>query len=126
MQFQWTAWATLAALMLCLWTMYRVGKARAAHKVSAPAVDGPPEFLRVLRVQVNTIEQMTLFLPALWLCAWVLSDRWAAAAGAIWVTGRIVYALGYYREAAKRSAGFGLSLFATSALMLGTVVGLLR
>jgi glutathione S-transferase len=125
MHFQCTAWATLATLLLCLWTMYRVGKARGQYGVKAPAVDGPPEFSRVLRVQVNTVEQMLLFLPALWLCALFLGDYWAAAGGAIWIVGRILYALGYYSEAKKRSAGFGIALFALTALMLGTAAGLL-
>lgn len=35
----------------------------------APAVDGPPEFLRALRVQMDTVEQTVFFLQALWLGA---------------------------------------------------------
>jgi glutathione S-transferase len=116
---------TLAALLLVFWTMYRVGKARVEHKVKAPVVDGPEDFQRVMRVQINTIEQLVLFLPSLWLCAVYLGDRWAAPVGVIWIIGRVMYALGYYREAGKRSAGFGVAAFSTATLMVGTVSGLL-
>lgn len=126
MLYQSCAWVSLAALLLVLWTMYRVGKARGAHKISAPAVDGPEEFQRVMRVQINTIEQLALFLPALWLCALYLGDRWAAPLGVIWIIGRVLYARGYYAEAGKRSFGFMISSIATLTLMAATAVSLVR
>jgi glutathione S-transferase len=104
---------------------YQVAGARARHKIPAPTMDGPVEFQSVMRVQANTVEQFVLFLPALWMCAYFLSDRWAALGGAVWVVGRIVYALGYYKAPAKREIGFGITFFASVALMIGTVIGLL-
>ncbi|MES2102912.1 MAG: MAPEG family protein [Pseudomonadota bacterium] len=126
MQIQWTAWATIAALLVYMWTILNVSLARGKYKVAAPAVDGPAGFLRAMRVQVNTSEQIILFLPALWMCAYLLSDRWAALGGAVWAVGRIVYALAYYREPGKRSAGFMITLTATLGLLVGTAIGLLR
>ncbi len=79
-----------------------------------------------MRVQVNTVEQIIVFLPALWMCAVLLGDRWAALGGAIWVLGRIIYALAYYRDPAKRSVGFMITLLATLGLIAGTALGLLR
>ncbi len=78
-----------------------------------------------MRVQVNTLEQMALFLPVLWMCAYFLADRWAALGGAVWIIGRILYALGYYKDPSKREIGFGITFFASVALMIGTVIGLL-
>lgn len=124
MGMQWTAWATLAALVVYIWMFVNVGKARGKYKVPAPATDGPVEWQSVLRVQANTVEQMVMFFPALWMCGYFLSDRWAALGGAVWVVGRIVYALGYYRAPEKRSVGFGITSLATLGLMIGTVVGL--
>ena len=121
---QWTAWVTLAALVVYLWMGMNVGKARMKYKVPAPSMDGPVEFLSVERVQANTVEQFIIFLPALWLCAAFFSDRWAAAGGAVWIIGRIVYALGYYQSPDKRSAGFGITIMASFGLMTGAVVGL--
>jgi glutathione S-transferase len=124
-EMKWTAWTTVAALLTYFWVFANVGRARGKYKVVAPSIDGPIEFQRVYRVQINTVEQMVLFLPALWMCAYFFSDRWAAAGGIVWVIGRIVYALGYYRDPAKRELGFGISIVANVALIIGTVVGLI-
>jgi glutathione S-transferase len=124
MGMHWTAWATLAALIAYMWMLSNVGKARKKHQIPAPATDGPIEFQSVLRVQANTVEQMVIFFPALWMCAYFLGDRWAALGGAVWVIGRIVYALGYYKAPAKRAVGFGIAAFATLALLAGTALGL--
>jgi glutathione S-transferase len=119
-----TAWATLAALAVYCWIFFNVGKARGKYGIAAPAMDGPVGFQSVMRVQANTVEQMVLFLPALWMCAWFLDDRWAALGGAVWCIGRIVYALGYYRDPSKREAGFVITALASLALMIGAGIGL--
>jgi glutathione S-transferase len=122
---QWTAWTTLAALTLYFWVSYNAGVARITYKVAAPSMDGPPAFQSIQRVQANTVEQMLLFLPALWMCAYFFSDRWAALGGTLWIIGRIVYALAYYKNPAKRSLGFGITITASVGLMAGTALGLL-
>lgn len=122
---RWTAWSTLAALAMYFWVFAQAGRVRARLKIKAPSMDGPVEFQNAIRVQANTVEQLVLFLPLLWLCAVFLGDRWAAAGGALWTIGRILYALGYYRDASRRGPGFGISLLATAALGVGAVIGLL-
>ncbi len=104
-----TAAALLLALAVYVWTVLKVGQARGKHRVDAPAVTGPPEFERTLRAQQNSVEQMVLFLPLLFL-AWLLwGDAWSGAYGLVWSLGRILYVDGYVRAAAKRSTGFLLS-----------------
>jgi len=120
-----TAWVTIASLLMYIWTFTQVGKARSAHKVAAPATDGPIEFLIAMRVQTNTVEQLVLFLPLLWLCSMFLSDLIAAILGALWIVGRVVYAVGYYRSPDKRHIGFGISSLAGLGLLIGAVVGLI-
>ena len=126
MQMQWTSWATIAALAVYFWTFMNAGKARMQHKVLAPSMDGPPEFLRALRVQTNTLEQIIFFLPFLWLAAIWFSDRAAGIAGAVWVVGRFMYALAYYQDAAKRAPGFMIATLASLALLLMAMFGLLQ
>jgi glutathione S-transferase len=125
MYFVFTAWITLAALLMYAMITMKVSFARKQYEVKAPSVDGPPAFLRVMRVQINTVEQLVWFLPALWLCALCLSDLAAAFGGILWLIGRTIYALQYYRDAAKRGFGFTLSIVATILLMLGAAGGLI-
>lgn len=120
-----TAWTTIASLLMYVWVSINVTKARILYKVAAPYTDGPVEFLSKLRVQINTVEQLILFLPLLWLCCLYMSDLIAAMLGCIWIIGRIIYAPGYYKAPKKRHAGFGVSLFASAALLIGSIIGLI-
>lgn len=119
-----TAWVTIASLFMYIWTFTKVGKARGMHKIAAPATDGPIEFLIALRVQANTVEQLILFLPMLWLCNLYMSDVIAACLGAVWVVGRLIYAIGYYRAPEKRHIGFVISSLAGLGLLIGAIAGL--
>jgi glutathione S-transferase len=120
-----TAWASLAVLGVYLWTGLNSARARVKYKVSAPAMDGPLGFQSAMRVQANTLEQLPMVLVPMWLCAHYLGDGWAAAGALLWCAGRILYALGYYRDPARREVGFITGMVASALLILGTVVGLL-
>ena len=120
-----TAWITLAVLGVYLWTGINAGAARVKYNVKAPSMDGPVAFQSAQRVQMNTLEQLPLLLAPLWLCALFLGDAWVAAGGALWCVGRIMYALGYYKDPAKREAGFVIGMAACGLLIAGTCVGLI-
>ena len=77
----WTALVTLLAVIFYFYTGYQVGAARAKFGVKAPAATGHPDFERVFRVQMNTLEWMPIFLPALWLFAAYVNDVSAAVIG---------------------------------------------
>ena len=120
-----TAWATLAVLGVYFWTGVMAGWARGKYKIPAPSMNGPLAFQSYQRVQANTLEQLPLVLAPLWLCAWFLGDGWAAAGGLLWCLGRIMYALGYYRDPARREPGFVLGMVACALLIAGSAYGLL-
>lgn len=120
-----TAWATLAILGVYFWTGVNAGLARIRHGIPAPSMEGPIAFQSAQRVQANTLEQLPLVLVPLWLCAWYLGDAWAIGGGLLWCVGRVLYALGYYRDPARRETGFVLNMIASALLIGGTVVGLL-
>ena len=120
-----TAWTTLAVLGVYFWTGVMAGWARNKYKVPAPSMDGPVAFQSYQRVQANTLEQLPVVLAPLWLCGHYLGDRWAAVGGLLWCVGRILYALGYYRDPSKRELGFIVGMVACGALVAGSVMGLL-
>ncbi len=119
-----TAWATLAVLAVYFATFGIAAMARAKFKVPAPSMDGPVEFQSAHRVQMNTLEQLPLVLVPMWLCATFRGDAWAAAGGALWCVGRVLYALAYYQEPRRREFGFITGMVASAFLIVGTVVGL--
>lgn len=122
---RYTAWATLAVLGVYFWTWGMAARARIQYRVPAPSMAGPEGFLRAHRVQMNTLEMLPLVLVPLWLCAIFLGDVWAAAGGLLWCIGRILYALGYYSDPAKRELGFVVGMLACAALIGATVFGLI-
>ena len=121
-----TAAATLLALLLYLVLTTVVGQARGKYGIKAPAIIGHENFERAHRVQMNTVEQMVFFLPALWLYAVLVSDGGAAVGGLIWVIGRIIYALAYTRDPATRGRGIMITMLAQVGLFLGAAYGVVR
>ena len=111
------------SLFVYIWVTIKVGGARAKYKVAAPAVDGPVEFQRVFRVHMNTLEQIVVFFPALFMFAAAWGDPMAAAIGIFWPFGRILYAQAYYTAAEKRGLGFGLTFIPTLILLIGGLIG---
>ena len=119
--FHFTALVTCLAIAFYFFTSIRVAKARAAFGIKAPAITGNPDFERVFRVQMNTLEWMPIFLPSLWLFAIYVSDPAAAVIGLVWIVGRILYMTGYSQAAEKRGRGFGIQAAAAFVLLLGAV-----
>ena len=119
----YTAIVTLLALGFYFFTGIAVAKARAKFEVKAPATTGHPDFERVFRVQMNTLEWMPLFLPPLWLFAIYFGDTAAAALGLVWIFGRILYYRGYIAAAEKRETGFMIQTLAASVLLIGAFAG---
>lgn len=121
--FPLTAIVTALALLVYTWVSLKVGGARGKYGVKAPSIDGPPEFQRVFRVQQNTLEQLALFLPSLWMFSAAWGDVIGAIIGVFWPVGRVVYALTYYQAAEKRGMGFGLTFLPAMVLLLGGLAG---
>ena len=120
----YTALVTLLAVLLYFYTGILVAKARSKFGVVAPATTGHVDFERVFRVQTNTLEWMPIFLPLLWLFALYGSDAGAAVLGLVWIAGRIMYIRGYTEAADKRHRGFSIQAFASAALLLGALAGI--
>src|ERR1700722_18216049 len=119
--FHLTALVTCLAILVYFFTGVEVARARATFDVKAPAISGNPDFERVFRVQMNTLEWLPIFLPALWLFAVYVSDAVAAALGVVWIVGRILYLTGYSQAADKRGLGFGIQAGAATVLWIGAL-----
>jgi glutathione S-transferase len=121
----WIALVTILSLLLLFAITINVGRARVKSGVKAPLMVGDPTFERAFRVQQNTLEQIVIFLPAMWIFGTVISPIYAAILGAMWIVGRMLYAWGYYQAAEKRGSGFAISSIATIVLMLGSLSGVI-
>jgi glutathione S-transferase len=116
----------LLALIEYLVFGYAVGRARTLYKVPAPAMSGHPVFDRYFRAQMNTLEQLVVFLPSMWLFARYINAWAAVALGLLFIIGRALYFRGYVQAAESRHAGFTLSAIPTVTLLIGALIGVLR
>jgi hypothetical protein len=119
----YTAFATLLDMALYFIVSLNVGIGRKKYQVEAPSTDGPPEFQRIFRVQMNTLEQLAFHLPLLWIAAYAMDDVFAAMLGLMWFFGRSLYAVRYYQKANRRTKGFVIAMGANIILFVGAVAG---
>ena len=120
------ALATSLALLLYLVLTVNVSRARGRCNISAPAITGDAAFERVCRVHQNTLEQLVVFLPSLWLFSTFVSPVWGGGIGFLWVLARVFYAWSYYRDPASRGPGFAVSGICSLVLLVGSIGGMLR
>jgi glutathione S-transferase len=124
----WTAIVTLLIGLFYFYTGFRVGNLRAKHGIVAPATSGHPEFDRAYRVQLNTLEQMGIFLPFLWVAAFYpVGWAWLAPLiGFIWLIGRIVYMRGYMADPTKRLTGAMMGGLTSIVLFIVAATGVVQ
>ena len=114
--------ALLAIIQFIVFTML-VGAARGKYKISAPAMTGNEHFERAVRVQMNTLEQLVCFLPALLIASVYWPQHYVAAAGVVYLVGRTLYQRAYVADPAKRGLGFLLTFLPTTLLVLAGLAG---
>jgi len=114
---------TVLALFQLIFLAMQVGSARQRYGISAPAISGNEDFERHYRVHQNTLEQIIVFLPALWMFGYFVDPVWGAGIGLIFVLSRFLYRLAYIKDPKSRSVTFTVGFLAMATLLLGSIVG---
>jgi hypothetical protein len=116
--------ATLAVLQYLFFTVM-TGRARLKSGIKAPAVTGDPGFERMYRVQMNTLEILVMFLPAILIAAQYWSGLVIAIIGVIYLLGRLIYWRAYVVNPGARGLGFMLSILPIFALIILALIGII-
>ena len=111
------------AILQFFWFGILVGRARAQYGVKAPATTGHEMFDRAFRVQMNTLEQLVAFLPALLIAGMYWPNAIVASIGVVYLIGRFVYRQKYVADPSKRAIGFLLTVLPIFTLLLASLVG---
>jgi len=117
---------TILALGQFVLFSIQVGSMRGKHGVKAPAMSGHPEFERMFRIQQNTMEQLVVFVPALWIFARYVNPLWAAGMGLVFIVGRFIYRSSYLKDPAGRSMGFTITFVPTAVMLVWGLIAALR
>ena len=102
---------------------FQVGKARGAHEVNAPAISGNPDFERSFRVHQNTVEQLIIFIPGLWMFGYYVNAEIGAGIGILFIISRMIYRSAYLGNPKNRGKGFGLGALSMMVLLIGGMIG---
>jgi glutathione S-transferase len=117
---------TVLAVVLYIAMGARAGTLRGRHGIKAPAMSGHPEYERAARVHLNTLEQLMIFLPLLWLATHFFGGPpWLPGAiGLVFLAGRIIFMRAYMADPERRLPGLVLGMFANLGLLALSLVGL--
>ncbi len=115
----------LIAILQYIFFAAMTGRERGRSGLQAPATVGDEGFERMYRVQMNTLELLIAYVPAMIIAASYWSAPVVATLGAIYLVGRHIYWRSYVKDPARRGLGFGLSLLPILALLLMSLVKIL-
>lgn len=94
-------------------------------KIQAPATVGNPQFERVFRIHSNTVENLVLFIPLLWVASLTYGGMIPFWLGIAWVVSRLIYVWGYSQHNTQmRGPGAGLGFLSLLGLLVVSAVGL--
>ncbi len=113
----YVALVTLLILIQYFFFVMQAGFARGKDTVVAPATTGDEMYERKSRVQMNTLEQLIITLPAMWVCAHYFRADIAAILGLAFLIGRFLYSHLYIKEPKSRAPGFIIGFFANIVLI---------
>ncbi|MGK0374691.1 MAG: putative MAPEG superfamily protein [Arenicella sp.] len=124
----YVALVTLIILIQYFFFMLQAGMARGKDTVVAPATTGDEMYERKSRVQMNTLEQLIITLPAIMICAHYFRPDVAAILGWAFIIGRFVYSYSYIKDPKSRGAGFMIGFLANVILigcgLYGVITGI--
>jgi glutathione S-transferase len=113
------------ALLEYFFFVTRVGVARGKYSISAPATTGDPNFERIFRVQQNTLEQLVIFIPAIYLFGMYVHALAAAGIGVLFLIGRALYYKAYITDPSTRTIGMVCGVASYAILSLGALIGII-
>ncbi len=96
------------------------------HGIQAPATTGHPDYERALRIQQNTLENLVVFIPALWMFSVLVNPMVGAGLGLVWILARTWYAISYARAPESRGPGFIVAMVVQLVLVVGALVQSVR
>ncbi len=115
----------MLAVLQFFFFSFLTGLARGKSGLKAPAVTGDENFERIYRVQINTLEMLAAFLPALFIAG----NHWppvvVSIPGLIYLIGRFVYWRAYISNPDTRRLGFMLSMLPVLVLIIMAIGGVI-
>jgi glutathione S-transferase len=98
--------------------VFRAGFTREKYGVDAPKVSGNDVWERIHRVQINTMEQLVIFIPGMLIFSHYVSQTWVVIPGVIFIVGRQIFSHLYIKDPKTRTPGVIMTIFTNVALVM--------
>lgn len=121
----WIHLVILIAVLQFLIFAILVGKARYRFGVKAPAVTGNENFERYYRAQMNTLENLIVFIPSILIASTYWAPYLMAFFGFIFLLGRTLYFIAYV-NGKKRTVPFLMGMIPNFIFVILGILGTLR
>jgi len=122
---QYVELVAIAAVFQFLFFGAMTGLERRKSGLKAPKVTGDEGFERMYRVQMNTLEMLVAFMPALFIASKYWPPVLTASLGAAYLIGRLIYWRAYVTRPASRGLGFKLTIAPIALLIFLSCLGIL-
>jgi len=100
----------------------QAASARGSAGLKAPDMCGEENCDRKFRIHQNTMEQLVVVIPAMWLFAYFVNPLWAAGAGLVYLLGRFVYSAAYTKAPDSRGVGFMMSFLPAAVMLIWVLI----
>ena len=120
-------YTTIATVVITFFMFYltaAAGALRGKHGIEPPKMVGNADYEIAYRIQANSVEQLVMFMPIMWLGAYALGDSWGGAAALVWLIGRFAYARAMKSDPSKRGTGMVITSVPVIVLSIAIVVDL--
>jgi hypothetical protein len=109
-----TTLITLVALLQTFALDVYISFHKFKHGVQDPEIVNNEEFKKVYKIYNNTVSDLILFLPLIWLFATLEGDLLAGILGLIWLFGRFHYDFAFFKDPTTRT----ISMATTSIVVM--------
>ena len=113
----------LIALAQYLFFVFRTGFSRGKYGVDAPKTTGNDVWERIHRVQINTMEQLIIFIPGMLIFSQYVSETWVVIPGVIFIVSRQLYSHLYIKDPKSRGPGVVTTIFTNIGLVVAGLIG---
>jgi glutathione S-transferase len=118
----YVSFAIVLALLEYFFFVVIVAAARDKYPINASATTGDLNFESIFRIQQNSLEQLVIFIPAIYLFGLYVHATTIAVIGLLFLIGRAIYYKAYITDPPTRTMGMVCGVASYAILLLGALI----
>lgn len=116
--FTLTILVSLIALLQTFGLDVYISLSKFRHGVQDPEIVNNETFKKIYKIYNNTVSDLILFLPLLWIFSSLESDQMAGILGLIWLFGRFHYDFSFFKNPSTRTISMATTSFVVIVMFI--------